>query len=71
MLHLAEGDLQMAFQIESIVVIAGDNARRGDDKAVFVHDRYDVAGLGFLASLISDRLAAFLRQTMRPVQVQF
>ena len=61
----------MAFEIIGIVVITGDNVRRGNDKAVLVHDGQNVAGLGFLAPLIGDRLAAFLRQTMGAIQVQF
>src|SRR5450756_32350 len=61
----------MVFEIEGIVVITGDNTGRGDDQAMLVHDGQNIAGLTFLAPLIGDRLAAFLRQTMRAIQVQF
>ncbi len=66
-----ECGLQMGFQIERIVVLAGDNTGRSDDIAVLVHNRQDVAGLAFLAALIGDRLTAFLSQAVRTVQVQF
>ena len=63
--------LQMGFEIERIVVLASDDPARSDDIAVLIHDRQDVTGLAFLASLIGDRLTAFLSQAVRAVQVQF
>ncbi len=61
----------MGFELIGVVVITGDNPGRSDHKTLLVHDRQNIAGLRFLASLIGNRLAAFLRQSMRPIQVQF
>ncbi len=51
----------MGFEVIRIVVIPGNNPGGGDDKTVLIHDRQNIARLGFLATLIGNRLAAFLR----------
>jgi len=66
-----ERRLQMDFEIERIVVLTRENTRRSHHVAMLFHERQDIAGLPFLAPLIGDRLAAFLGEAMRAVQVEF
>ena len=69
-LHAFECGLEMGFEVEGVMVISRDNARRSDDVAVGIHDGQDVAGLGTLAALIGHTLTALLGQGMTAVQVQ-
>jgi len=69
-LHAFEGRLEMDLQVERVVVIARHDPRGSDYVTVRIHDGQDVTGLGALASLISDALAAFLGNRMTAIQVQ-
>ncbi len=67
LLHRFERRLQMDCEIERIVVLTRENARRGDHVALLIQDGQNVTGLAFLTTLIGDRLTAFLGETMRAV----
>ena len=60
----------MGFEVEGIVMIASDDPGGGQDIALPIGDGQNVGGLGFLASLIGHRLAAFLGNRMTAIEVQ-
>ena len=61
----------MPLEIEGIVVLTGADAGGGHHIALLIHDGQDVAGLAFLAAWLGHRLAAFLGEAVRAVQVEF
>ena len=58
--HRFERGLKMGLQTKSVVMIAGHDACRGDNIALGIGDRQDIAGLGTLARLVSHAFTAFL-----------
>jgi len=69
-LHQLESGLKVGFQTKSVVMIARYDPGRGDDIAVGIGHRQDIAGLGALARLVSHTFAAFFSQCMAAIQVQ-
>ncbi len=70
LLHQLESGLKMGFQTKSVVMIACHDPGRGDDIAVGIGDRQDVAGLGPLAMLVSYAFTPFFSQRMAAIEVQ-
>jgi len=62
--------LKVRFEVKSVGMIARHDPGRSQHIAMPVADGQDVGGLGFLASLIGHRLAAFLGNGMTAIQVQ-
>jgi hypothetical protein len=52
-------------------MVAFHDASAGYDVAVNVYDGQDVAGLGFLAALISHGVTTFLGERVSAIQVEF
>jgi hypothetical protein len=69
-LHALESGLELGLEVEGIVVITCNNARRSDNVIIRRQDRQDVTGLGAFAPLIRHALASFLGQGMTAIQVQ-
>ncbi len=65
-LQIFEHVLQFLFKLKAVVVLSSDDARRGDDRTVFVHYREDITSFGFLAALIADAFAPFLAALWLP-----
>jgi len=61
----------MELEMISIIMIACNDAGRSYDKPVDVSEGQDIGGLGFLAPLIGHRLAAFLGNSMAPIEIEF
>lgn len=51
-------------------MVARDHARRRQNEAIRIGDGENIAGLGFLASLIGNRLAAFFGGCMTAVEIE-
>lgn len=60
----------MGFEVEGIVMIASNDSGGRQDIALSIGDGQNVAGLGFFASLVRHRLAAFLGNRMTAIEVQ-
>jgi hypothetical protein len=69
-LEILECLLKVRFEVECVCVIACHDPGGRQHKAMPVADGQDIRGLGFLASLIGHRLAAFLGNGMTAIQVQ-
>ncbi len=52
-------------------MIASNDCSGGDNKVLFVDERQDVTGFGFLTPLISNRVATFLGNGVRTIEIQF
>ena len=61
----------MRLELVSVVMVACNDPGRSNDEPIGVRDGQDVTGFAFLATLISHRLATFLGQCMRTVQIEF
>lgn len=65
-----ESGLKLWFQTKGIMVIASDDARRGDHKAIGIRDRQDIAGFGAFSLLVGHTFTTFLGNGMAAIQVQ-
>src|SRR5919199_125342 len=70
-LQIFECALELLQKLITIIVVAGDDARRRDNVAVGIGEWQDVAGLGFLAALIGDFFAPFFGSTVAAIEVDF
>ena len=70
-LHALEGGLQVGFEIESIMMMTGDNPCGGNDVTLSFRNRQDVGCFGPFAGLVGHRLTAFLGNYMTAVQIEF
>lgn len=68
--HAFERGLEMALEVESVVMIASHHARRSEKVPVGIHNRQNVTRLGAFATLIRHAFAAFLGHRMAAIQVQ-
>lgn len=69
-LHRAKGVLEMRLEVESVMMVACDDPARSDDVALSIRDRQNIRRFRPFSVLVSDTLAAFLRQRMAAVEIQ-
>jgi hypothetical protein len=65
-LHIFEQLVDCLFEGETIIMLPCNDIGRGDDEAISVDQRNDIAGLGFLSPLISNTFAPFLATVWLP-----
>src|SRR5687767_15167429 len=59
----------MGLEIERVIMVASNDPGTSQHIAMPVGDGQEVGGLGFLATLIGHRLAAFLGNRMTAIQI--
>jgi hypothetical protein len=65
-LHIFEQLQNRLFEIEAIIMLPGNDTSRGNNEAIPVNQRDDIAGLGFLSPLIANTFAPFLATVWLP-----